>query len=78
MQSGCDSWDTCSRVKYPLSLEAGEERRDVSEVEGGSSRTTEGGIREDLLEGTNEDRRPVNGDTVGDLHKQRVQVSYPC
>lgn len=75
MQSGCDSWDTCSRVKYPLSLEAGEE---VSEVEGGSSRTTEGGIREDLLEGTNEDRRPVNGDTVGDLDEQRDQVSYPC
>ena len=75
MQSGCDSWDTCSRVKYPLSLEAGDE---VSEVEGGSSRTTEGGIREDLLEGTNEDRRPVNGDTVGDLDEQRDQVSYPC
>ena len=62
-------------MKYPLSLEAGEE---VSEVEGGSSRTTEGGIREDLLEGTNEDRRPVNGDTVGDLDEQRDQVSYPC
>ena len=75
MQSGCDSWDTCSRVKYPLSLEAGDE---VSEVEGGSSRTTEGGIREDLLEGTNEDRRPVNGDTEGDLDEQRDQVSYPC
>ena len=75
MQSGCDSWDTCSRVKYPLSLEAGEE---VSEVEVGSSRTTEGGIREDLREGTNEDRRPVNGDTVGDLDEQRDLVSYPC
>ena len=74
MQSGCDSCDTCSRVKYPLSLDAGK----VSEVEGGSSRTTEGGIREDLLEETNEDRRPVNGDTVGDLDEQRDQVSYPC
>ena len=66
MQSGCDSWDTCSRVNSPLSL-GGEERREVSE---GSSNTTEGGIREDLLEGTKEDRRPVNGDTEADLHNK--------
>lgn len=72
MQSGCDSWDTCSRVNSPLSLEVGE-KRDVSEVEGGPSNNTEGGISEDLLEGTNEDLRPVKGDTVGDLHSKGIK-----
>ena len=67
MQSGCDSCDTCSRVNSPLSLEVGE-KSEVSEVEGRPSNTTEGGISEDLLEGTKEDLRPVKGDSVGDLH----------
>ena len=70
MQSGCDSCDTCSRVNRPLSLEVGE-KRDVSEVEGRPSNTTEGGISEDLLEGTKDDLRPVKGDTVGDLHNSK-------
>ena len=69
MQSGWDSWDTCSSVNM-LSLGLGE-RREVAEVEGGESPTTECGAMDDLREwaGASEDRRPENGDRVGDLDK---------
>ena len=78
MQSGWDSWDTCSRVNSPLSRGAGE-GREVSVVEGDSSNTTEGGTSEARREGMIEVLRPGNGETVGDLHyKQGCQVSYPC
>ena len=72
MQSGWDSWDTCSSVNM-LSLGLGErsEVAEVAEVEGGKSPTTECGAMDDLREwaGASEDRRPENGDRVGDLDK---------
>ena len=45
--------------------------QDGAEVEGGESPTTECGAMDDLREwaGASEDRRPENGDRVGDLDK---------